>query len=55
MVILLVLVSANLGVYLRYWARLHKLDYVIATELDINERNRITGRLQTRNCYGKEK
>lgn len=51
----LVLVSANLGVYLRYWARLHKLDYVIATELDINERNRVTGCLQTRNCYGKEK
>lgn len=50
----LILVSANLAVYLRYWAILHKLDYVIATEIEIKN-DYATGKLATRNCYGKEK
>jgi HAD superfamily hydrolase (TIGR01490 family) len=50
----LFLVSANLGVYLRYWANLHKLDGVIATELEL-ENETVTGRIKTRNCYAIQK
>lgn len=51
----LVLVSANLGIYLRYWAKLHRIPYVIATEIEVNPMRRLTGKLYTRNCYGPEK
>ena len=51
----LFLVSANLGIYLRHWANLHKLDQVIATELEIDAQQCLTGRLLTHNCYGKQK
>lgn len=51
----IILVSANLGIYLRYWAALHKLDAVIATELEVNAESYITGKLLTRNCYGAQK
>lgn len=50
----IVLVSANLAVYLRYWACFHKLDGVIATEVAVH-RGRLTGKLLTPNCYGAEK
>lgn len=49
-----VLVSANLAVYLRYWAKHHNLHGTIATELDSNY-GMITGKLSTRNCYGTQK
>ena len=51
----LILVSANLGIYLRYWAQLHKIDYVIATEVEFDENQRINGCLATPNCYAEEK
>ncbi|MDD3267196.1 MAG: HAD-IB family hydrolase [Burkholderiales bacterium] len=51
----IILVSANLGIYLRYWATLHKLDAVIATELEVNAESYMTGKLLTRNCYGIQK
>lgn len=50
----IILVSANLGIYLRYWAIRHRIDGVIATELDFYD-GRFTGKLATRNCYGEEK
>lgn len=50
----IIIVSANLAIYLRFWAILHKIDAVIATELDFCN-GRFTGRLATRNCYGLEK
>ena len=49
-----ILVSANLGVYLRYWAIKHKIDHVIATEIEFIN-NCATGLLATHNCYGKFK
>lgn len=51
----LFLVSANLGIYLRYWANLHKLDQVIATEIELDAKKCLTGRLLTHNCYGPHK
>lgn len=49
-----ILVSANLTVYLRHWVKHHNLHAVIATELESNY-GMITGKLSTRNCYGAQK
>ncbi len=50
----IVLVSANLALYLNYWARRHNLDHVIATEIEFVN-GICTGKLKTRNCYGPQK
>ena len=50
----IILVSANLAIYLRHWAKLHNITDVIATEL-VFTNNLCTGGLLTRNCYGKQK
>lgn len=50
-----VLVSATLAVYLRPWARDMGFDQVLATELAVDARGRVTGELATPNCYGPEK
>ena len=49
-----ILVSANLAIYLRYWVTNHNLSGVIATELEHDD-GIITGNLATPNCYGPEK
>lgn len=51
----LVLVSANLSAYLMPWAKKHGIDYVLASELELDEQKRITGRLRGLNCWGEEK
>ncbi len=48
------LVSANLALYLKYWAKLHKLSGVIATEIEFVAA-KCTGNLASRNCYGAQK
>jgi phosphatidylglycerophosphatase C len=50
----IIIVSANLAIYLRYWVKKHYLSGVIATEIEFNN-NIATGKLKTRNCYGVEK
>ena len=50
----LILVSANLAVYLRYFAKLHKINGVIATEI-VEQGGVISGRLATPNCYAGQK
>jgi HAD superfamily hydrolase (TIGR01490 family) len=50
----IVIVSANLAIYLRYWAKKHHLVNVIATEIEFAN-GRVTGRLETKNCYGEQK
>lgn len=50
----IVLVSANLAMYLRYFALKHNIDIVIATELQFKD-GICTGKLATRNCYGIQK
>lgn len=49
-----ILISANLAVYLNYWAQLHSLDGVVATEIEFIN-NVASGRLATHNCYGAQK
>jgi phosphatidylglycerophosphatase C len=50
----IIIVSANLATYLRYWASAHKLDGVIATEIEFVN-NVCSGNLSSPNCYGAEK
>lgn len=50
----LIIVSANLAIYLRYWAIRHRIDTVIATELEFSN-DLFTGKLASHNCYGIEK
>ena len=49
-----ILVSANLSLYLNHWAKRHRLYSVIATEIGF-QNDRCTGKLKTRNCYGEQK
>lgn len=50
----IVLVSANLALYLNYWAKRHHVNGVIATEIEFID-GKCTGRLKTRNCYAGHK
>ena len=50
----IILVSANLAIYLNYWASRHKINHVIATEIEFTN-DICTGKLKTRNCYGLQK
>lgn len=49
-----ILISANLAIYLKYWAIRHKIDGVIATEIEFVN-NIATGALASPNCYGEQK
>ncbi len=51
----LVLVTATLGVYARPWAEAAGFHAVVATRLDCDCNQRITGRLAGKNCFGPEK
>ncbi len=48
------IVSANLAVYLKYWAKKHNVNYVIGTNIQFIN-NIATGGLDGHNCYGMEK
>lgn len=50
----IILVSANLAIYLRFFAELHKIDHVIATEIEVVD-GVISGKLATPNCYAMQK
>ncbi|NEQ30843.1 MAG: HAD-IB family hydrolase [Leptolyngbya sp. SIO4C5] len=50
----LILVSASLEAYLRPWAKSMAFDQVIGTRLETRS-DRLTGRIQGKNCYGPEK
>lgn len=50
-----VLISANLSFYLFPWAQNAGFDHAITSCAAINEKGRITGKLEGLNCYGPEK
>lgn len=50
----IILVSANLAIYLRFFAELHKIDHVIATEIEVVN-GVVSGKLATPNCYAMQK
>lgn len=50
-----ILISASPEVYLSPWAMRHGFDAVLASRLDIDAQNRISGKLLGKNCWGPEK
>jgi len=50
-----VVISASLELYVRPWALATGFDDVLATRLETQEQNRITGKLSGENCFGSEK
>ena len=50
-----IIVSASLELYLEPWAADHGIDNVIASRMEVDSDNRITGRLEGANCWGPEK
>lgn len=51
----LVIVSASIGDWIRPWAETVGVDEVIATEAEVDNEGRLTGRFLTKNCHGEEK
>jgi len=52
---LCVIISASLDVYLKPWANSVGIENVLCTSLEVDESDKLTGRLATANCYGAEK
>lgn len=50
-----IIVSASIGDWIRPWAKQNCIDHVIATEIELDNSNKLTGRFATRNCHGIEK
>lgn len=50
-----VLISASLRLYLQPWAQRVGFDQVVASELELSDGQRVTGRLAGGNCHGAEK
>lgn len=50
-----VLVSASMDVYLNAWAKNEKFSEVICTALENESGGRASGKMQGKNCHGKEK
>lgn len=51
----IIIVSASIGDWIRPWALTNGIDHVIATEVEVDEVGKLTGRFLTENCHGKEK
>lgn len=49
------IVSASIENWIIPWAERHNLNMVIATKIDINNEDCLTGKFLNANCYGKEK
>lgn len=52
---IMALISANLTIYLEPWSKNLGIEYVLASELEIDEKKLITGKLKGKNCWGAEK
>lgn len=50
-----IIVSANLDVFLVPWAKKYGIKAVVSTQLEVDEQAYLTGRIAGRNCYGPEK
>lgn len=50
-----VLISANLSFYLVPWGQSQGFSHIIASELAVDNQQRVTGKLSGPNCYGQEK
>ncbi len=50
-----VLISASFDFYLTIWAKENGFDMVLASQLEVDQEGKVTGRLLGCNCYGAEK
>ena len=48
-------ISASLPEWVEPWCRQLGVNAVLATEIEVNDQGRITGRFKTKNCFGQEK
>jgi phosphatidylglycerophosphatase C len=50
-----ILISANLSLFLEPWAKKAGFDRIIASNLELDGKGRVSGRLKGKNCFGEEK
>lgn len=50
-----VIISASVSLYLKPWGKSVGIEEVISSKLEVTEEGIITGKLQSSNCWGKEK
>lgn len=48
-------VSASIEEWVSPWCQFHGIQYVLATQVEVSEEGRLTGKFKTGNCYGQEK
>ena len=51
----IVIISASIENWIRPWAEKAGIDAVLATQIDVDENELLTGKFSTKNCYGQEK
>ncbi|OED39452.1 hypothetical protein AB832_04105 [Flavobacteriaceae bacterium (ex Bugula neritina AB1)] len=51
----IIIISASIENWIIPWSEQYPVEKVIATKIEIDGNNRITGKFSTPNCYGKEK
>ena len=49
------IISANLNLLLEPWVKQAGFDALLASDLEVNEHKRLTGKLTSHNCWGEEK
>ena len=50
-----IIISASLENYLKPWANKIGFDFILSTQIEVDNDNKITGNFSTKNCYGQEK
>ena len=50
-----IIVSASISNWIIPWAKANNIDHVIATEIEVDEYGKITGKFATKNCNKEEK
>ena len=50
-----IIVSASIENWILPWAEKEGIEIVLATQIEVNEEERLTGYFSSPNCYGKEK
>lgn len=51
----IVIVSASITDWIKPWAGSHNINDILATEIEVDKDNKLTGRFSSLNCHGKEK
>ena len=51
----IVIISASIENWIKPWADKMEIDMVLSTQIEVDLKNKITGKFLTKNCYGQEK